>query len=167
MSSTPQIVSRLPGPATRWGRRIGLAMIVGVAAGAAAAVLDQAIHAGSRHLIGRFTHLGTADFLHFEWAILLMPAVGGLVSGLILFLVLLLRTYIRIVRLRPQADDATTSLLLDWALVIIPAVLVAGLTGAILDAYPTNLIFWAVLGAASRAIPPPTVDGPGQNVGQQ
>lgn len=87
MSSTPQIVSRLPGPATRWGRRIGLAMIVGVAAGAAAAVLDQAIHAGSRHLIGRFTHLGTAEFLHFEWAILLMPAVGGLVSGLILFLV--------------------------------------------------------------------------------
>ena len=69
------------------------------------------------------------------------------VGGLILFLVLVLRTYNTIVRLRPQTDDETHSLLLDWALVIIPAVLVAGLTGAILDAYPANLIFWAVLGA--------------------
>ena len=89
------------------------------------------------------------------------------IGGLILFLGLVLRIYSRVVQLRQRTPDATTSLLRDWALVIIPAVLVAGLTGAILDAYPANLIFWAVLGAASRAIPPPTVGGLGQYVGQQ
>jgi hypothetical protein len=41
---------------------------VGIAAGAAAALLDRAIHFGSDRLIGRFTHFGTADFFHFEWA---------------------------------------------------------------------------------------------------
>ena len=86
------------------------------------------------------------------------------IGGLILFLVLVLHTYSRVAQLRPQTDDATTSLLLDWALVIIPAVLVAGLAGAILDAYPTNLIFWAVLGAASRATSLPPTDGVGQHV---
>ena len=88
------------------------------------------------------------------------------IGGLILFLVLVLRTYSRVVQLRPETDDATTSLLLDWALVIIPAVLVAGLTGAILDAYPTNLIFWAVLGAASQASPTPAKDGRSQDLMQ-
>ena len=89
------------------------------------------------------------------------------IGGLILFLVLVLRTYIRVVRLRLQTPGATTSLLLDWALIIIPAVLVAGLTSAILDAYPTNLIFWAVLGAASRATTPQTLDGPSRNLMRQ
>lgn len=82
----PAIEARLPEPATRWGRRIGLAVVVGVAGGAAAALLDWAIHTGSHQLIGRFTHFGTAGFLHFEWAILLLPALGGLLAGLIVFL---------------------------------------------------------------------------------
>ena len=82
----PAIEARLPEPATRWGRRIGLAVVVGVAGGAAAALLDWAVHTGSHQLIGRFTHFGTAEFLHFEWAILLLPALGGLLAGLIVFL---------------------------------------------------------------------------------
>jgi CIC family chloride channel protein len=82
----PQIGSRWHSPATRWGRRVSLAILVGIAAGAAAALLDRAIHFGSDRLIGRFTHFGTADFFHFEWAILLLPALGGLVSGLLVYL---------------------------------------------------------------------------------
>jgi O-antigen ligase len=37
-----------------------------------------------------------------------------------------------------------------WALAFTAGVLVAGLTGAILDAYPPNLLFWIVLGIATR-----------------
>jgi CIC family chloride channel protein len=55
-------------------------------AGAAAALLDWAIHFGSNRLVGEFAHFGTAEFFHFEWAILLLPAIGGLVAGLLVFL---------------------------------------------------------------------------------
>jgi CIC family chloride channel protein len=82
----PQIVSRWQRPATRWGRRVGLAVIVGVVAGVAAVLLDQAIHIGSQRLIGRFTHFDTADFFQFDWWILFLPACGGLVSGLLVYL---------------------------------------------------------------------------------
>ena len=51
MSTTPKIASRWQSPATRWGRRLGLAIIVGMAAGAAALLLDQAIEFGSERLI--------------------------------------------------------------------------------------------------------------------
>ena len=37
-----------------------------------------------------------------------------------------------------------------WALGFITAILVAGISGAILDAYPANLIFWLILGIATR-----------------
>jgi CIC family chloride channel protein len=86
MSVMPQLTTRWQTPATRWGRRIGLALAVGVVAGLAAALLDQAIHHGSEFLIGRFTHFGEADFVHFEWAILLLPAAGGLLAGLLVYL---------------------------------------------------------------------------------
>jgi CIC family chloride channel protein len=82
----PQIASRWHSPATRWGRRVGLAVIVGIAAGAAAALLDRAIHFGSDRLIGQFAPFGTADSFHFDWRILLLPAVGGLVAGLLVYL---------------------------------------------------------------------------------
>jgi CIC family chloride channel protein len=86
MSTTPQIVSRWQSPATRWGRRLGLAIIVGMAAGTAALLLDQAIEFGSELLIGRFAHFGGADFVHFDWRILILPAAGGLVAGLLVYL---------------------------------------------------------------------------------
>jgi len=57
------IEARLPEPATRSGRRIGLVVVVGVAGGAAAALLD--------------------------WAILLLPA---LLAGLIVFLLAVVAT---------------------------------------------------------------------------
>jgi CIC family chloride channel protein len=86
-SRTSEILGRSRRPSSRWGRRVGLALIVGVVGGLAASLLDWLIHTGSDRLIGRFTHFGTAEVRHFEWWILLMPAVGGLVAGLLLYLV--------------------------------------------------------------------------------
>ena len=86
-SRTSEILGRSRRPSSRWGRRVGLAIIVGIAGGLAASLLDWLIQTGSDRLIGRFTHFGTAEVGHFEWWILLMPAVGGLVAGLLLYLV--------------------------------------------------------------------------------
>jgi hypothetical protein len=46
------ITDRLPSPVTRWSPRIGLSIVVGAAAGLAAAGLDWAIHSGSEAVIG-------------------------------------------------------------------------------------------------------------------
>ncbi|MHC4319186.1 MAG: chloride channel protein [Planctomycetota bacterium] len=86
MSTAPKIVSRWQSPATRWGRRLGLAVIVGVAAGIAAVLLDRAIHIGWERLTGRVIQFDTVDFVHFDWRILLLPAIGGLVAGLLVYL---------------------------------------------------------------------------------
>ncbi len=77
---------RLPRPATRWGRLLSLALLVGVTGGIAAAVLEAGIHYGSHALVGRITDLGGSEVLRFEWAIVVMPAIGGLVAGGVGFL---------------------------------------------------------------------------------
>ncbi len=59
-----------------------LAGLAGVLGGAAAACFEWGLAFGSDHLVGRFTHLGSSEFLTFRWAVLLLPALGGLVSGI-------------------------------------------------------------------------------------
>ena len=86
-SRTSEILGRSRRPSSRWGRRVGLALIVGIAGGLAASLLDWLIQTGSRELIGQVTNSGTAQVRHFDLWILLMPAVGGLVAGLLLYLV--------------------------------------------------------------------------------
>ncbi len=78
-----RLVSRLPKPATQWGRMLGLALFVGVLSGLAAAVMERGLHLGADILVGRFAHLGGAGTFTFKWGVLLLPAVGGLVSGLL------------------------------------------------------------------------------------
>ncbi len=73
---------RVPRPAARWSRMFALATLVGVCCGAAAAGLEAALHYGIGLLVGRFTHLGQATAWQFHWGVLLLPALGGLVSGL-------------------------------------------------------------------------------------
>lgn len=70
----------------RWSRLFGVACLVGVLAGLAAAALEYGLHLGSRHLVGRFTDLGQAHVLSFRIELLLLPAVGGLASGVLVFL---------------------------------------------------------------------------------
>ena len=76
------VLSCLPRPIARWTRLLGVASLVGVLAGLAAAALEYGLHLGSEHLVGRFTDLGEANILSFRVWLLLLPALGGLVSGL-------------------------------------------------------------------------------------
>jgi len=85
-------LSKLPRPAARWTRLFAMAVLVGAGAGAAAAGIEWGLHHGSELLTGRFTHLGGAGVMQFRWGVLLLPAAGGLVSGLIVYLVFRLTT---------------------------------------------------------------------------
>ncbi|UCE61342.1 MAG: chloride channel protein [Phycisphaerales bacterium] len=76
-------LSRIPTPMARWSRLLGLASVVGILAGLAAAVLKYGLHEGSRFLVGRFTDLGQAHVLTFRAELLLLPALGGLVAGVL------------------------------------------------------------------------------------
>jgi CIC family chloride channel protein len=87
MARKYQIGGRWRSPATRWGRRIGLAVLVGITAGLAAALLDRAIHFGSERLIGQVTPFGTAESFRFDFRVLLLPALGGLAAGVLVFVV--------------------------------------------------------------------------------
>ncbi len=77
------VLPQLPNPMARWSRLLGLASAAGVLAGLAAAALEFGLHEGSRLLVGRFTDLGQAQVLSFRLEILLLPAAGGLVAGLL------------------------------------------------------------------------------------
>lgn len=68
----------------RWGKTFGLSAGVGILSGLAAVVLEFGLHGGVEHLIGRFTHVSDAGILNFHWGILLLPAMGGLLVGLLL-----------------------------------------------------------------------------------
>jgi CIC family chloride channel protein len=70
-------------PVARSIRLLGLSAVVGVVAGLAAAGLDAALEFGSEQLVGRFASPGGPEILDLDWQILLLPALGGLVSGLI------------------------------------------------------------------------------------
>lgn len=80
----PDILLKLPKPAARWGRLFGFAILVGICGGLSATALHWAIEQGSGALIGRFApDLGSATFMRFRWASLLLPALGGLLSGIV------------------------------------------------------------------------------------
>lgn len=66
-----------------WSRLFTLAALVGVLGGGAAAGLEWALHWGSHNIVGRFVHnVGGGDVFAFHWAVLLLPALGGLASGI-------------------------------------------------------------------------------------
>lgn len=62
-----------------------LSAVVGIVAGSAAAGLDAGLRFGVDHLIGRFTHLGGAEIWQFRWGVLLLPTIGGLLSGILVY----------------------------------------------------------------------------------
>jgi len=90
--STAALKNRLPGlrrmakvhhPVGRRFRIIGLAALVGVLSGLAAAVLHAGLQYGVEHVIGRVVELGSANVFQFRIELLLLPAFGGLLSGFI------------------------------------------------------------------------------------
>ncbi len=70
--------------------------------------------------------------------------------GVILFFTFLLNTLFYVWRAGRQLQDPLLKMTNHWMLAFAVAVAVAGLTGAILDAYPVNLIFWLLLGISTR-----------------
>ncbi|MBN4060877.1 chloride channel protein [bacterium AH-315-I18] len=76
----------VPQQARRWIRRLLIACITGVLSGCAAALLEYGIHKGSEHLLGHNEHPDQLRILEFDWHILLMPALGALVAGLMVYL---------------------------------------------------------------------------------
>lgn len=77
----PQL--RMPRSLGRRGRATALAVLAGVLAGLAAAALAAGLDTTTELLIGRFVAVGGPDVVRFEPAILLLPALGGLFSGLL------------------------------------------------------------------------------------
>lgn len=71
-------------PAGTWGRIFLLSGIVGILAGMAAAGLEFGLHVGVENIIGRFTHVSGAGVLSFNKWILLLPAAGGVIAGLLI-----------------------------------------------------------------------------------
>ncbi len=69
---------------TRWTRLLGIASLVGILAGSAAAALKYGLHVGTDHLVGRFAGLGGAEVVAFRPELLLLPALGGLVAGILI-----------------------------------------------------------------------------------
>ncbi len=93
--SESEPVSRLDGirlglwrlrPRGAWARRFGLSIVVGVLAGLIAAALEHALHFGATHLVGRFTHVADPKVFEFRWGVLLMPMIGGVITGVLLHL---------------------------------------------------------------------------------
>lgn len=70
-------------PLARWTRTLGLATLVGWLGGLAALLLAGGLHAGVPLLIGNFVHPESPGMLEPRWEILLLPAFGALVSGIV------------------------------------------------------------------------------------
>ncbi|MFH1417573.1 MAG: chloride channel protein [Planctomycetota bacterium] len=73
-----QLSARVP----RWARFLVIGAMAGVMGGLAAAAFEWGLTIGSGLLVGRFTGLGGRDVCQFHWGVLLLPALGGLASGI-------------------------------------------------------------------------------------
>ncbi len=85
MPRKANILARIPKPAASWSRLFGMGILVGLLGGLAAAGLEWALHEGVKHLVGQFTHVAGEDIGRFHLGVLLLPAAGGLVSGLVVW----------------------------------------------------------------------------------
>lgn len=68
----------------RWSRTLLLSVLVGLLSGLAARALQSLIELGFPALIGRVVNPATIPDLQLRWGVLLLPALGGLVSGLVI-----------------------------------------------------------------------------------
>jgi CIC family chloride channel protein len=67
-------------------RLFALATLTGIVAGLAAACLEWGLDVGVHHLIGRVASQNTARVLEFRYELLVLPAVGGLISGVMVMI---------------------------------------------------------------------------------
>ena len=70
-------------------------------------------------------------------------------AGLIFFLLILATTFFQILKIRKKLNDRFLLIICDWTLSFFVAIMVAGMVGSILDAYPINLMFWILVGVST------------------
>lgn len=70
-------------PLGRSSRFLALSALVGLLAGLAAVALSLGLRFGSAAFIGQFTTLGGAEIGIWRWELILLPTLGGLLSGFI------------------------------------------------------------------------------------
>lgn len=75
------IIARLPRIAGRW--LFALSSLTGLAAGLSAALVEWCLNAGIGALAGNVARPASTDILRFHPLILLLPALGGLASALL------------------------------------------------------------------------------------
>ncbi len=80
------LVLWLPRPTRRWGRLFLLSIVAGVLSGSAAAALDYGLRFGSERLINRYADTAGVGLFAFHGLVVVLPVVGGLASGIILYL---------------------------------------------------------------------------------
>lgn len=68
----------------RWSRTLLLSIVVGMLSGFAARALETLVDFGFTRLIGRLAKPAAVTILQFSWGVLLLPVVGGLVSGVVI-----------------------------------------------------------------------------------
>jgi CIC family chloride channel protein len=68
------------------GRFFGVAALVGATVGLATTGLELGLREAVPLLVGQFTDLGEPHFLNFRIGILLLPAIGGLAGGTLVYL---------------------------------------------------------------------------------
>jgi CIC family chloride channel protein len=69
--------------ARRWKLLFLYPILTGLAGGAAAAAMEWGLHFGTEALIGKVVPADAFATLQFHWIIFLLPAIGGLICGLI------------------------------------------------------------------------------------
>lgn len=72
------------------------------------------------------------------------------IPGLFVFIIILGLTFLMLLRNHRRLKEPFFVAFNAWAMAYLVAVLVAGVAGPILDAYPINLLFWMILGIATR-----------------
>jgi CIC family chloride channel protein len=79
-------LARFPETYSRLGRTFLLSVTVGFLSGLAARGFESGLQSGVQNVIGRHSDPSGFQILNFRWGVLLLPALGGLVSGLVVTL---------------------------------------------------------------------------------
>lgn len=69
---------------SRWGKTILISSIIGLLCGLAAAAMRYGLNYVTESIIGKFVTLGSTQIFHLNYGVLFLPAIGGLVSGLLI-----------------------------------------------------------------------------------
>jgi O-antigen ligase len=70
--------------------------------------------------------------------------------GLIIFVIFLIYIFNLMWRQRKKIQNSFLKIISNWSLAFFVSIIITGIVGSILDAYPVNLLFWIILGSSTR-----------------